>query len=89
MKYFTQRTTQQSYGRLCRILMTAMMMLTSGMAWADNWPNPNTTVTKWNTTQTYYLYSSNEQFGSTGTYKFYVLETEVNPSNYDFSGLQK
>ena len=40
MKYFTQRTTKQNYGKLRRILMIAMLvMLTSGMAWAVNWPS--------------------------------------------------
>ena len=40
MKYFTQTTKMQNYGKLYRFLMIAMLvMLTSGMAWADNWPS--------------------------------------------------
>ena len=35
MKYFTQTTKMQNYGKLYRFLMIAMMMLTSGMAWAQ------------------------------------------------------
>jgi len=39
MKYFSQQTTMQNYGKLYRFLMIAMMMLTSGMAWA--WVPPS------------------------------------------------
>ena len=65
--------------------MLALLALGGMKAWADNWPNAY--VTTWSTTTTYYLYSSNEPAGSTGAYKFYVLDSNEDPSTYDFSNL--
>ena len=76
MKYFTQRTTKQSYGRLCRILMTAMMVMCGGRAAVAQWSE---TI---NTAKTFYIRtyrnaSNNPEVANStyGTYKFQYKES--------------
>ncbi len=78
------------FRRLTLILLT--LLLGGNVAYADNWPTASgIQPTTLSTSKTYYIYSSDtENTGNgAGTYKFYLLESEVDPAGYDFGSATK
>ena len=69
------------------LALLALLLLGGNVAVADNWPTASgTDPTDIDATATYYIYSAATDNGD-GTYKFYLLTSEVNPAEYSFSGL--
>ena len=78
--------------RLLTLTLLALLGLGGKSAFAGNWPtatgnNPTTL----SASKTYYVYSSTtENTGNgAGTYKFYLLENEVDPADYNFGSATK
>ena len=79
MKYFTQTTKMQNYGKLYRFLMIAMMMmLTNGMAWAWVPPGEGTYHLRSTGTENYFNVFKEDASGDIPTTPTESNQTQLN-----------